>query len=313
MVVKLRLNKTENNYELILSGVKGSVILFSGGYSSIDDDLLELGKNYERFDDVTEDFILERGPLENFDFNIWYWMDVIDKKEVKKYCFSLKNLNLKVRKEDMPVENKNYVIKKIRQTDHNKLTVTFFYKRIHEFDITTKGVAIDEDPDKELDKVITDIISQLYIQDWLAKNSLKEYEKQKKHVVGLIYSWLKNGSLPPMTNRLLGGLIEQIGLGFYRREYEELLKKINPLGYQEYLKTKKIDSYISMKSDKELSEVEIWNKMDDGERINATDTGDKEYFRKLSDEIWDEVVGEASVKANKEEGIDDHKETARDR
>jgi hypothetical protein len=66
---------------------------------------------------------------------------------------------------------------------------------------------------------------------------------KKKKGIRLIEDWIHYGRLPPMTYMILPSLIDWIKSGEYKVEYEAILKELNPEGFEEYEKTKKIDSY----------------------------------------------------------------------
>lgn len=71
----------------------------------------------------------------------------------------------------------------------------------------------------------------------------------KKEGSKLIEQWISYGRLSPMTFMCLPSLIKGIESGRLKKEYESILKEINPNGYEEYKKTGKIDSYYKFKKE----------------------------------------------------------------
>jgi len=72
-------------------------------------------------------------------------------------------------------------------------------------------------------------------------------KSKKIEGIRLIEKWIYYGRLPPMTYMVLPSLISAIKSGKLKKEYETILKELNPKGYEEYKKTKQIDSYAKLK------------------------------------------------------------------
>jgi len=71
--------------------------------------------------------------------------------------------------------------------------------------------------------------------------------EQKKETTELIRKWIKNGSLAPMTYMALPSLIKAIKSGRLEKEYEAILKELNPKGYEIYKRTGIIGAYSEYK------------------------------------------------------------------
>ena len=110
--ITARLEVSDSTYQVFITlDQESDIKIFSGGFCSMDEDLVELGKNFKMLNGVTEgkDILIEKGDLRLLDFVNWFWIDIIssDNKfelEIPKY-FEGGKLEVKDRTEEIPVTN----------------------------------------------------------------------------------------------------------------------------------------------------------------------------------------------------------------
>ena len=174
--IKARIEVSEKTYKIwITSLLDCDLAMFSGGFSSIDDGLIELGRNYKKIIGLkkNQEKKIEEGSINMLDFHNWFWIDLLPMNE--KYSFEVpkytnsKELTIKDRLKDIPVKNKEYKITSISQVAQEVLLVRFIYQE-SEFvlEIHKSGELVLEG-DKSANKIVDDIAANIKFDEWSAK------------------------------------------------------------------------------------------------------------------------------------------------